>query len=404
MRGGLTDWAGKGAVAALALAGIVGSTAYSMGQVFARSKWETALAWWPIAPAQSRAAGALEEAEPTPQTTAAAAAYAQAALARAPLHAPGARVLGALAQREGRAPQAAALYGYSYSVSRRDVPTYVHLIREAAERRDVDRLVALYERVLTTSNRSSGLLVPLLVQMTRDPQVAAPLAAKLARRPHWWRGVAEGVARQGPSAEAIMRILSAVRLRPTDEGERQILVAGIVRLIQLGEPRQALALYSAGTGRDPRQLLRHGDFEADSLLPPLDWQLTDSPDLAAYPEQRGNGRALHFVVRNAQSGLLAGQVLMLPPGSYRLTYRVGGTPAGSAQIALAIACRDGRNETRLLETSFPAQTSEAGAQASAQFSVGQGCGSQWLAIAAPPGLPAIDGTTWLDDVTIQAIR
>ena len=120
-------------------------------------------------------------------------------------------------------------------------------------------------------------------------------------------------------------------------------------------------------------------------------------------EQRVNNPALRVSYDGFGSGAAVEQLLLLPPGSYRLSsqYRIesGGQ---DARLSWQISCVE-RSQTiaelRLLASGV--QTS-GWASLRSDFSVpGSACTAQWLRLATRPGDRRAPVTVWLDNVTIE---
>ena len=131
------------------------------------------------------------------------------------------------------------------------------------------------------------------------------------------RACAVGPARSGQAAVA------CGDGRHVDQGRR--LFPGAAR------PGRVWRAASAGSG----ELLHDSDFRDAISPPPFNWQLTSSTVGLA---ERQRGGRLHILFYGDEDGTLASQLLLLPPGAYRLSMRLAGDPARAHALTWSIWC------------------------------------------------------------------
>lgn len=406
-----------GAVAAILLALGVGWV--TMGATAARTigveRPSFVLAWWPYdADARATAAYALLTpnpaaltAPPSARALAEAEGLARAALLREPGNVQAYRVLGLVATARNQGPQAERLMNFAETLSRRDLPTELWLIEASVRRNDIDGALRHYDRALRTKLVAGELLYPVLVQAAGDRNVMLPIARLVATRPLWWTDFARKLVTESRSSAAIATVLSGLRLDPRVDPERDLLIAAFGKLTEGRAYQPAFALYRQATrlnDSSPAFLLRNGDFQGENILPPFDWALTDQADLGARmeaPPGRGEDRALIVTANNGVSGEVARQVLMLTPGAYRLSARVGNVGGVERDLPqLVLICAPGPRT--LFELRWPVSPDQPRAM-SQDFTIPADCPAQYLQIRGNGPLNSAGPESWIDNIAISRI-
>lgn len=229
--------------------------------------------------------------------------------------------------------------------------------------------------------------------------VAAPYVAAYARdRSNWplLRGLFRSepdlqrealafMAKDAANADAILA-LADVAHRGPEATWVQTLIASLVSAGQYGRAHEIWAAVS-NVRAGPDAWLYDGDFTQDVAPPPFNWQITSST-VGLAERQRG---LLHVIYYGHEDGPLARQLLVLPPGSYRLTVRL--LPGSSHPEALlwVLRCDKGRELGRI--------ALDAAAAHAWRFAVPAGCPAQRLDLSgATSDLPR------QSDVKITGVR
>lgn len=402
-------WARAGAI--LVGAAIIAwvAQASTISTVLGARRLETTLAWWPTG-AEGLAAAAANQLSATPRTPAGMAqaeSFAMRALRRDPTSVIAARTLGlSLVDRRDRAG-GDALLSYAESLSRRDLPTQLFFIEASVQRNDIAGALLHYDRALRTSPRARDILLPILVQAATDATISGPLAELLSQRPPWWPFFMDRLVADGTSPEALAHMILALRLDPADPDERADLDHALNRLVGLGAFPTAGSLYLRfGPPRlAPGEFVRNGGFESNAGFGPFDWALTDQPDLAGVKRagDGGTGRfSLALISSNGRSGDAARQLLLIPPGHFRLALRAGGVAGDPiARPNIRILCANDAHDV-LLEFRVPPMPRQGGNLSTAFTVPAAQCPAQWLALQAGAGLDTQPETPWIDDVSIVA--
>jgi hypothetical protein len=192
-------------------------------------------------------------------------------------------------------------------------------------------------------------------------------------------------------AQDIRTVPAALALAgPAEMGNQPWLVQAVYTLIDAGDYAAARNAWgkAAGAGAQSAELLHDANFRDKISPPPFNWQLTSSTVGLA---ERQGGR-LHVLFYGGEDGTLASQLLLLPPGNYRLSLRLAGDPARAHSLTWALWCD---------KTAQPlaSVTLDVAAARGWQFQVPAGCPAQWLKLSGVSAdVPqqvdlAIDGMT-----------
>ncbi len=135
------------------------------------------------------------------------------------------------------------------------------------------------------------------------------------------------------------------------------------------------------------------------MLPPLDWWLRDEPTLAAVRQARPDGAAgsaLTLIGSDGRGGEAAHQLLLLAPGTYRLTGLAGGAQAAADWPIISLECAEGAPP--ILHEKLSGDSKPA-----VRFSYDvvvprERCAGQWLRLA----IDAADDNTevWVDELSV----
>lgn len=366
---------------------------------------DIALAVWPWgAASRAREASAVtQETSSSAAQRTAAGINAGRALRREPGNVIALRSLGVIAALRGY-DTTARYFRLAERFSRRDLVVQMALIEAEVVRNDVDGALAHYDRALRTGYRAYDLLFPVLVAASHDQAVARPLGNRLAARPAWWNAFVERSIQDAAPNPSLAWLVRQVRLRTDRPDERAFLIAAMQRLIKQGDIAGALNLYRDARGPAmARQLVRDGGFERDDQLPPFEWQLTDTTDLAAVRQPIDGSMRLELVANGDAVGTLAQQLLTLTPGLYRTRLSLGDVQPGN--FSLQISCV-GKAGSRLLDQTIDGPANRGGLLTAQVTVPAAACPAQWLAIVANG--QSDRGTDdsaapWLDNVRIDRV-
>jgi hypothetical protein len=258
---------------------------------------------------------------------------------------------------------------------------------EAAQWRDPRSLPAAYflaDHYFRSGNVSGGLReIAALARLSPDGGTAAvPYLAQYATSSANWPALRALFARNPQLAHPVLVTLAsdiktvpaALALAgPRETGNQPWLGAVVDTLIKAGDYPGARAAWArmAGAGARSAELLHDADFRDSSSPPPFNWQLTSSTVGLA---ERQRGGRLHVLFYGDEDGTLASQLLLLPPGGYRLSLRLVGDPARAHSLTWALWCDKAAQP-------LASVTLDVAAARGWQFQVPAGCQAQWLKLS-----------------------
>ena len=184
--------------------------------------------------------------------------------------------------------------------------------------------------------------------------------------------VLEALARNAGNADAVLA-LAGPGHRQADSRWLPILLDS---LVSSGEYPRARAIWaSVGAAGPTSDLVYDSSFEDSSAPPPFNWTLASSTVGLA---EREPGRKLHVIFYGNEDGVLAGQLLLLPAGTYRMQLHLVGSPANAGALRWSIRC------DKWTEAVGAAPIDQV-ARSGWTFSIPANCPAQWLELSGRTG-------------------
>jgi hypothetical protein len=207
------------------------------------------------------------------------------------------------------------------------------------------------------------------------------------------------------TAESLLARLAATSAPPTDVEVAAVLNA----LIEQGKYQQAEAdwrRFEPAAAKDGG-LVKNGGFERAPGTTPFDWSIRGgvgwAPAIGQGPAGESGASALKVDYDGVSKGETLEQLVVLAPGSYRLSgrfYDEGG--AGAQPLAWTVACEGA--QAPLATAPAPAGPSGGWRPFSVDFSVpAASCPAQTLRLKVTPGDVRQDIEVWYDDLAIAPI-
>ena len=289
------------------------------------------------------------------------------------------------AEAAGNRARAAELFELSDAISRRSLPTRLWLIQRSVDKGDVGGALRDFDVALRTSTAAAPTLFPVLAGATTDPGLITPIARMLDRPSDWRVMFLNYAVAQGDAAG-----IAAVLLRLRDHalvignGIDGALIARLVderRFVLAGRVRDAFS-----PAKGPRPLVADGGFADPSAVYPFGWTLNGRGDAGAERSVANGQPALAYRAAPGRGGQVAAQLLLLGPGSYRLTTIAGSAATADAIPHWSLFCGE-QGGAALARLEVPARD---GASGSVDFTISPGCAGQWLTLTLEPG-EAADG-------------
>jgi hypothetical protein len=187
-----------------------------------------------------------------------------------------------------------------------------------------------------------------------DPQLAPPVLATLA----------SNIA----TVPAVLALAD-----PREAASAQWLAPTLDTLIKAGDYAKAKAIWArmAAGSAAPGELLHDSAFGDRTAPAPFNWQLTTST--VGLAERQPGGR-LHILFYGEEDGTLASQLLLLPPGAYRLSMQLLGDPARAHALTWSLWCDKAAQP-------LSSVTLDVAAARGWQFQVPPGCPAQWIKLS-----------------------
>jgi hypothetical protein len=148
-----------------------------------------------------------------------------------------------------------------------------------------------------------------------------------------------------------------------------------------------------------------GDFERAPGQTPFDWTLSDgvgwTATIADAPGA-GHGQALRVEYDGVSPPLAVRQLLVLPPGDYRMSGQAYGEgDADPRALGWSVACAT--TGQVLGGAPMPVAKGQWSQFAVALNVPAEGCPAQWLTLTATPGDLHTDITAWFDDIAVTPV-
>jgi hypothetical protein len=232
-------------------------------------------------------------------------------------------------------------------------------------------------------------IAPYLAAYARSPGAEPEVKNMLRQHPDLEPWLLEALAADPGNTRLALSLWSG-RSGDGARAWQQRLLNALVAAGHYDEAQAAWSRFSLGAKREGG--LVDPKFTS-SGLPPFSWSLASGPAGVAEPD--GGGR-LHILYYGRDDLILAGQLLMLRPGSYRLSMLVGGSAPSARSIAWTIRCLPAAVE--IAEIGLGG-AGKGGALAGTFTIPPSGCAAQRLELAgAAPELPE------QSDLTISELR
>lgn len=242
----------------------------------------------------------------------------------------------------------------------------------------------------------------ILPYMSR-PAAFAATVDRLATSPSWRGSFLTQMIALGEDTDESFWMLKALRATaaPPTPSELAQFLRRLVAERRFAEAHRAWVALAPAQERAGRALLADGEFDGGKPTPPFGWNLDSAT--AGYgemvPSEGGSGKALRVSHDGRSRQWLVRQLVVLPPGVYRLKGQVR-TPSelSADSMGWTVIC-EGAAEPLLL---VPAPATGGGWKAfSATFTVPAGCAAQSLVLNSRPRGGTTPVEVWYDALVIE---
>jgi hypothetical protein len=232
-----------------------------------------------------------------------------------------------------------------------------------------------------------GAVAPYLAAYAQAPSNWPQIRQLFRGQPEIEDGVLTALARDPSNSEAILQLAGPAH-QNADSSWLPVLLDGLVKEGQYARARAIWASVS-GVAVGPRTLLYDASFQASAAPPPFNWRLTSSTVGLA---ERQPGGHLHILFYGQNDGVLASQLLLLPPGSYRLDLVLGQGSTHPESLSWSIRCDKSKSSLSTIAL-------DAASARGWSFEVPRDCPAQWIELSGRP-----EDIAQQSDVTIGELR
>jgi hypothetical protein len=290
----------------------------------------------------------------------------ESAARKAPLAPEPFLVLGAQAQLSG--DQSRSLQAFSAAVARDPGSPAAHYLLAGALLRAGEAVRGLREIDLVARLAPAEVanVVPFVAAYAKDRENWLQLRELFVSNPVLERTVLSVLAADASNTDTVLALANkrvrAPRWLP-------ILLNSLVAARQYGRARAIWA--SAAQARSASDRLYDGEFTEAKAPAPFNWVLVSSIVGRA---ERGARGGLHVVFYGREDGLLARQLLLLPPGGYRISMEMAATARDAHALTWSVRC-DGRAGP------IAAIPLDVARSRSWRFAVPADCPAQWIELS-----------------------
>ena len=292
-----------------------------------------------------------------------------AAAARAPLAAQPYLVRGVQAQLAGDGSAAERAFQAAEWRDPRSLPARFFLADNYLRKGNVQRGLTEFAALARLAPNGVVSVSPYLASYARDPSRWPQIRTLFRTDPELQDPTLQLLAGDAGNSSAILALADRAHRNAQSPWLPTLLTA----LVSQGQFAKARAIWEevSGARTGPADLLFDAGFADGGPPAPFNWSLTSSTVGLA---ERQRGGRLHVIYYGQEDGVLASQLLILPPGHYRLSMNIVGGGRQAAPLRWSLAC-----------ASAQAPLASAGLDKLAAqpliFEVPAGCGAQRLELS-----------------------
>lgn len=230
-------------------------------------------------------------------------------------------------------------------------------------------------------------VVPFVAKYAQDRSHWGQMRALFRSEPWLAEGVLLALAHDANNADAVLALADGRHRRP-DSPWLRTLISSLVAGAEYDRARSIWSSIGAARWR-AESLIYDTEFADRTAPPPFNWSLSTAG--IGLAERQPGGR-LHLIFYGNQDGALASQLVLLPPGTYRLQFGVYGTPVHAETLRWSIRCDKAADPIALVGVDNASRRGWT-------FQVPGNCAAQWLELSGTSGDIAQQS-----EVTISGLR
>ena len=181
------------------------------------------------------------------------------------------------------------------------------------------------------SPNGTAIIAPYLTGYTRDSANWPALRTMFAANPELATAALVGLASDVSTIPAVVALAGS---RPAP-GQALWLPRLLGTLTSAGQYEKAQQIWARAFASGTKELVHDASFTDKLSPPPFNWTLTSS---AVGLAERQPGGRLHVLFYGQEDGILASQLLLLPPGEYRISMKVVGDPSRAGALNWSVWC------------------------------------------------------------------
>ncbi len=269
------------------------------------------------------------------------------ALANDPMNA---RAYRSLAEVIGGADQVRLLMQEAFKRSRREATAAFWLLNDSYYHNDFKAVLYYSDMLLRTRPELHTYIYGYLSHLAAEPESRSLLVERLAAEPAWRQQFFEVFPRTSENTEAPLLVMTALRDAgsPVSIKELAPYLSFLIRTDRIDVAYNAWLQFLTTSQLEKVELLTNRRFESPPSGLPFDWEIGPGINATAdiVPLARSSvGNALHIKFGEGRVKFPeVSQVLLLPPGRYRLDGKARGAISGKRGLRWQVICTSGAHK------------------------------------------------------------
>jgi hypothetical protein len=281
-------------------------------------------------------------------------------------------VRGVQAQTEGNADAATRAFAAAQWRDPRSLPAAYFLANAYFQRGDSLHGLEQTGILARLSPGGSAAVAPFVASYARNPHNWPQIRALFRAQEELEDNVLTSLARDPANAHAVLELADAQHRKP-DSPWVGVLLTNLIDSGDLARARSVWASISGVAGNSG--LVFDPGFSKPIPSPPFNWTLGSSN--IGLAERQPGGR-LHVIFYGNVDGVLASQLVLLPPGAYELRMQVAGAPQHPESMRWSIRCSKSSEPLGLIAV-------DQAARGPWTFTIPANCPAQWLELSGRSG-------------------
>jgi len=278
-------------------------------------------------------------------------------------------VRGIRAQLAGEVHLATKAFAAATVRDPRSLPAHYFLADTLFRAGDTGRALAQMGILARLAPGGAKSLAPYLATYAKDRAKWPQLRQLFKSEPQVGEAAFAALASDPANADTVLAFARGVELGP-DSAWLPTLLNSLVVSGQYARAHQIWARVSPTRGA-PGQFVYDGHFAQPTAPPPFNWILLSSGVGIAERAPKGG---LHVIFYGNQDGLLARQLLVLPPGTYRSSMALDGKPVDAHALTWSLRCEGSQAPIAAIRLDVAASRAWV-------FEVPSACPAQWLELS-----------------------